>query len=153
STGEKPAATQSPTLSQLQHGLVKALYLVRKFNFHESMVDAFVWMLFHALGFTDKNWLYIAPQLKLYLNYSETAAEARADFAILDVASFFRVAVVEDKSEMNPKGGGEPQMIAELIAAMQANAPKRSVLKLSFTATAAAATSAGSSQPMAIEEE
>jgi hypothetical protein len=58
----------------------------------------------------------------MYGGPSGTAKEAIPDFIVLDVVSFLRMAVVEDKRFNDEMKNSEPQLIAELIALFQANA-------------------------------
>jgi hypothetical protein len=105
----------------MQSPLVKATYLCGKYSDHESIVDSFVHHLLHRLGFND-DWLYAFPQLSLPLRYGATSTTmAKADFAILHILSFYRMAVVEDKRVGNDMVNSEPQLIAEAIAMSQAN--------------------------------
>jgi len=107
--------------AMMQSPLVKATYLCGKYSDHESIVDSFVHHLLHRLGFND-DWLYAFPQLSLPLRYGTTSTTvAKADFAILHVLSFYRMAVVEDKRVGSDTVNSEPQLIAEAIAMSQAN--------------------------------
>lgn len=96
--------------------------MMNKYANNESAVDSFVSLLLSELGF-NHGWLYIFPQLYLPLTFSNTIErEAIPDFTILDVVSFLRMSVIEDKSVDNVLVNSEPQMIAEAIAAYQQNA-------------------------------
>jgi len=69
------------------------------------------------------DWLYVFPQLRLKLVYGDAIVkEAIPDFTVMDVMSFLRMAVVEDKRHDDELKNSEPQLIAELIALFQANA-------------------------------
>ena len=107
--------------------LVKATWLVDKYADHESIVDSFVHLLLDRLGFND-DWLYVFPQMNLPLKYGEIKAKtmAKADFVVMHVLSFFRMAVVEDKRQQDHMVNSEPQLIAEAIALSQANSESKS---------------------------
>ena len=105
----------------LELPLVKATYFLKKYQDQESIVDSFVSLLLEKLGFFD-GWLYAFPQMKVPLLYGDaTLKEATADFTILDVLSFYRMAVIEDKRLQDTIINSEPQLIAEAIALHQAN--------------------------------
>jgi hypothetical protein len=107
---------------QFQHPLAKALFMVLKYNHLESTVDGFVFLLLFYLGYFEE-WLYVFPQYEMVLKYGEDVKnKSKPDFTILDVLSFFRIAVIEDKRELNSdRINSEPQLIAELIALAQKN--------------------------------
>jgi hypothetical protein len=106
----------------LQDSIVKAVYMVQKYKTLESGVDCFVQLLLDRLGFYDE-WLYVFPQLRLKLLYGRvTEKDAIPDFTVMDVVSFLRMTVVEDKNYDSNNVNGEPQLIAELIAMLQTNA-------------------------------
>jgi hypothetical protein len=83
-------------------------------------VDSFVQLLLFYLGYYG-NTLFAFPQLQLPLRFGSQAKEAIADFVILDVFTFFRMAVIEDKSTDRLMVDSEPQLIAEAIASCQQN--------------------------------
>jgi len=119
----KTILTPTPTSNEnkwLKLALVKATYLVGKYADHESIVDSLVQLLLDRIGFNE-DWLYAFPQLNLNLCYGEQKCTAKADFAILHVLSFYRMAVVEDKRKADHVLNSEPQLIAEAIAMSQAN--------------------------------
>lgn len=101
----------------LTHPLSKALYLLNKYVEHESIVDAYVMLLFFYTGYFE-NLLFVFPQLCLTLSYGLTGSEVKSaigDFTILDIMSFFRVSIVEDKSTLKDVDSF-PQLVAEMIA-------------------------------------
>jgi hypothetical protein len=104
----------------LHHPIIKALFLVRKYSNLEAAVDSFVQLLLFYLGYYG-NTLFAFPQLQLPLRFGSQAKEAKADFVILDVFTFLRMAVIEDKSTDRLMVDSEPQMIAEAIASCQQN--------------------------------
>ena len=68
------------------------------------------------------DWLFVFPQLRLKLkNGTATVKDAIPDFTVMDVGSFLRMAVMEDKRFDGLSLDSEPQWIAELIAMAQAN--------------------------------
>jgi hypothetical protein len=104
----------------LELPLVKATYFVKKYQDQESIVDSFMHLLLGMLGFFD-GWTYAFPQMKVSLTYGDATKEATADFTILDVLSFYRMAIIEDKRFQDHVVNSEPQLIAESIALHQAN--------------------------------
>jgi hypothetical protein len=86
----------------------------------ESVVDSFLQLLLYELEFFS-GMLYPFPQLDLPLYFGETKCSAIADFGVMDVISFYRMLIVEDKSRFNEKVNSEPQLLAEAIAAYQKN--------------------------------
>lgn len=104
---------------KLQDPLVKAAYLARKYSDHESIIDCFVMLLLTRVGFFEE-WLFAFPQLRLKLRFGAVEKQAVPDFVIMDVVSFLRMAVVEDKRLRDELLNSEPQLIAELIALFQA---------------------------------
>jgi hypothetical protein len=106
----------------LCHFLPEAVYMVQKYGDHESVVDCFVHLLLNCLGFFS-DWLFVFPQLRLKLKYGGgIVKEATPDFTVMDVVSFLRMAVMEDKRLNDTYLNSEPQLVAELIAMAQANA-------------------------------
>jgi hypothetical protein len=106
----------------LQHPLVKATYFVEKYSNQEAAVDAFMQLLLSHLGYND-DWMFAFPQFDLSLSYGNVAGsfKAKADFTVMDVLSFYRMAVVEDKRLQDRVLNCEPQLVAEAIAEAQAN--------------------------------
>ena len=97
--------------------------MAQKYGDHESVVDCFVHLLLNRLGFFS-DWLFVFPQLrlKLKLKYgAEIVKEATPDFTVMDVVSFLRMAVMEDKRLNDTYLNSEPHLVAELIAMAQAN--------------------------------
>jgi hypothetical protein len=104
----------------MQHPIIKALFLVRKYSNLESGVDAFVQLLLFYLGFFEQM-LFPFPQLKLPLLFGDVEKDAIADFVVLDILSFFRMAVIEDKILDRHHVDSEAQMVGEAIASCQQN--------------------------------
>jgi len=103
--------------------ITKALFLSEKYPSHESMVDSFVLQLLQALGFNN-GMTYTVPQLRLLLKYgidSNDFKESIADFVVLDVLSFHKLFIIEDKSVDNQRLDSTPQLFAEAIAMKMAN--------------------------------
>jgi hypothetical protein len=106
----------------LQNPICKALFAARKYQAHESFVDDFVKHLLDKMGFNEGS-LYAAPQLRISLAYGEAKKVATADVTIIDLLSFARIGVVEDKNfhQMHAQHDSTPQLIAEGIAITQYN--------------------------------
>lgn len=117
---EKDVVAKARADSELEHPIRKAIYLIDKYSSKESIVDSFLQILLYEMGFYS-GMLYAIPQIDLPLVFGSTKCTARADYGILDVASFYRMAVVEDKSKNNNVVNSEPQLLAEAIAAHQLN--------------------------------
>ena len=99
----------------------KCLYLISKYLTNEALVDSLVSLLFHELGFYF-GMLYPVPQHSLPLQYGgEVNATAKADFNIIDVLSFCRMVVAEDKNQASIRVNSFPQLMAESISAVQKN--------------------------------
>ena len=80
----------------LRNSICSIVFMMHKYSHLESPVDSFVFQLLCHLGFND-NWLYISPQLHLKLRSNERSIMSKADFTLMDITSFYRVVVVEDK--------------------------------------------------------
>jgi len=106
--------------SFIQHPIIKALFLIRKYSNLESSADAFVQLLLFYLGYFE-DMLFAFPRLKLPLIFGDDEKDAIADFVILDILSYFRMAVLEDKSSDRDFVDSEAQMIGEAIASCQQN--------------------------------
>ena len=67
------------------------------------------------------------PQLPHRINFGGDYREAIPDFTVLDIFSFYRMAVIEDKSQDSPVKDSttEAQLIAEAIAIHQSNSNKK----------------------------
>jgi len=152
---DKQEVNRSVENPDLQIPLVKASYLVNKYMDQESIVDSFMHLLLENLGFFEA-WLYAFPQMKMPLMYGADKKWASADFTILDVLSFYRLAVVEDKRFQNQVLNSEPQLIAEAIALQQANSKMSKKRKKSISearaADVAAATENSSTMCSEIED-
>ena len=99
----------------------KCLYLISKYLTNEALVDSLVSLLFQELGFYS-GMLYPVPQHSLPLQYGgEVNATAKADFTIIDVLSFCRMVVAEDKNQASFRVNSFPQLMAESISAVQKN--------------------------------
>ena len=105
--------------------LVKTMFMVFKFGNVEAIVDLFVAFLLERIGFYQGR-LFACPQFPHQIHFGTEQRIASPDFTIMDVLSFFRAVVIEDKStdssvaEVNV----EAQLIAEAIAIYQANESK-----------------------------
>jgi hypothetical protein len=94
--------------------------MLLKYASQESMVDNFVAKLLDAIGFNE-GFLFVVPQFSMDLKFDTIRKEAKADFVIQDVLSFYKLFIIEDKSKKNEIVNSEPQMIAEAIANFQMN--------------------------------
>jgi hypothetical protein len=106
----------------LQNPICKALFAARKYVKHESFVDDFVKHLLNEMGFNEGS-LYAAPQMRINLLFGETEKMATADVTVIDLLSYARIGVVEDKNweEMFLKSDSTAQLVAEGIAITQRN--------------------------------
>ena len=101
--------------------LWKALYLAHLHSTNEAIVDSFIHHLLISFGYFDGN-LYAFPQLRLRLEFGDdTSNLAIADFTILDIQSYFRMAIFEEKSIAQENVDSRFQMIAEILAIHFAN--------------------------------
>lgn len=102
---------------------------MNKYRGVESIVDEFVSILLRELMFNEE-WLFVFPQLPLKLIFGEDIIkESIADKIIIDIISFYRMSVFEDKSVKsvdNKENNSEPQLIAESIAVHQQNMKRKS---------------------------
>jgi hypothetical protein len=105
--------------------LIKSVLVVKKYPHIESAVDLMVVFLLNHCGFYG-NRLFAFPQFPFKILFGDKTAEAKPDFTIFDLQSYYRIAVVEDKSQYNPTAdvNVEAQLIAEAIAMAQANTAK-----------------------------
>jgi hypothetical protein len=108
-----------------RHPLVKALFLTWKYPNHESMVDSFMTLLLKELGYFS-GLLFALQQYRLPLIFGENQYEKEsiADFLIMDLVSYYKMAVVEDKSVDEIRTNSLPQLVAESIALSQCNVVK-----------------------------
>lgn len=106
----------------LQHPICKALFAARKYVKHESFIDDFVKHLLDEMGFNEGS-LYAAPQMRINLCFGDTEKTATADITIIDLLSYARIGVVEDKNwkEMMLNYDSTAQLVAEGIAITQRN--------------------------------
>ena len=108
-----------------QHPMSKAIFSVLNEPSQESAVDGFVRRLLAHIGYDD-DWLLVREQHELKLRFGKTLKTSKADFIVKDLLSFFRMAVVEDKS-YNGDIDSFPQLVADLIAVHQANVVQESI--------------------------
>eukprot|EP01038_Epipyxis_sp_PR26KG_P004422 gene4422-6251_t len=96
---------------------------MRYFKIVEAAVDLFTTFLFQRLGFYDEKILFAFPQFPHYIYFSNNESYAATpDFTVMDILSFSRIAVAEDKSEKSSSDKNtEGQLIAEAIAIHQSN--------------------------------
>lgn len=93
-TGLTSAKIRADTL--LQHPICKALWAAKKYSNKKSNRDDFVRHLLHDLGF-NAGMLYAAPQMRLPLMFGSAEKSAITDYMIMDVLSYCRICVFEDK--------------------------------------------------------
>ena len=122
-SNSKPSGdvTENNDVDYMKHPLCKALFIMEKYSHLDSPVDSFVFQLLCHLGFND-NWLYIFPQLPLKLRSNKRNITSKADFTLMDIISFYRAVVVEDKlTDERDSSGAEAQLVAEAVSAQQSN--------------------------------
>lgn len=112
---ERTSAEAIRSSPLLQNPICKALFAARKYVEHESFVDDFVKHLLNEMGFNDGS-LYAAPQMRINLFFGETEKMATADVTVIDLLSYARIGVVEDKNR-----DSTAQLVAEGIAITQRN--------------------------------
>lgn len=125
-SNSKPSGdvTENNCFDRMKHPLCKALFIMGKYSHLESPVDSFVFQLLCHLGFND-NWLYIFPQLPLKLRSNKRSIPSKPDFTLMDIISFYRAVVVEDKkTDERDLCGAEAQLVAEAVCAQQSNVVK-----------------------------
>jgi hypothetical protein len=125
-SNSKPSGdvTENNNVEHMKHPLCKALFIMDKYSHLESPVDSFVFQLLCHLGFND-NWLYIFPQLPLKLRSNRHSIISKADFTLMDIISFYRAVVVEDKKiDERDLSSAEAQLVAEAVSAQQSNVVK-----------------------------
>lgn len=122
STGWTSACIREDVL--LQHPICKALWAAKKYSNKESYVDDFVKHLLHELGF-NAGMLYAAPQMSLPLVFGSVERSATADCTIMDVLSYCRICVFEDKRwaamMLGTAVDSTGQVVAEGISVAQHN--------------------------------
>lgn len=120
------STSSSPILpSYYSHPIFKAVYILKKYKHLECTVNMFVVQLLTYLNYFS-DWLYVLSEFNLPLLYGDgtdkkVESDAKADFTIMDIISFFRMCIIEDKSVENEMCDSRGQMIAECIAAHQQN--------------------------------
>jgi hypothetical protein len=100
--------------------ILKSIFLIQKYSNNEPIVDNFLVHLFKEIGFYD-GMIYAVPQFKLDLNFGTTVCTAKPDFLLMDILSYCRVAVFEEKNKDQQNYDSEPQMVAQAIASFQLN--------------------------------
>lgn len=102
--------------------VIKSACMLAKYGSNEAAVDIFIVFLLQKIGFYS-NRLFAFPQMRHTITFGDVKKEAIPDFTIIDVLSYFRIAVIEDKSEdsNDPESKTEAQLVAEAIAIFQAN--------------------------------
>ena len=100
--------------------IVKFLYLIEKYPKLEAAVDSFVLRVLIALGYED-GMMVAVPQFRLKLPWGVTVKESIADFTIMDVLSFLKIFIVEDKNLSVMRMDSTPQMFGEAVAVNATN--------------------------------
>ncbi|CAF4876023.1 unnamed protein product, partial [Rotaria sp. Silwood2] len=105
--------------------LAKHMYLNSSscFGNTEASVDDMVIVLFNALGFNDGNLITVSRN-RLNFQMSKKTVCADADLTVFNLKTMIRLALVEDKRLDKALGideSGEPQLIAEAVAAAMYN--------------------------------
>ncbi|CAF1657625.1 unnamed protein product [Rotaria magnacalcarata] len=105
--------------------LAKHLYLttIRCFGNMEASIDDMVIVLFNALGFNDGDLITVSRN-RLKFQMSKKPVCADADLTVFNLKTMIRLALVEDKkvdATMGIDESGEPQLVAEAIAAAMYN--------------------------------
>jgi hypothetical protein len=105
--------------------LAKHLYRTTSscFGNMEVSIDDMVMVLFDALGFNDEDLITVSRN-KLNFQMSNKIVCADADLTVFNLKSLIRLAVVEDKridKTLGMDSSGEPQLIAEAVAAVMYN--------------------------------
>lgn len=103
----------------------KALFVMAKYPGVESAVDLMIVFLLQLCGFYNEQ-LFAFPQFPFKIHFGDITADAKPDFTIFDLKTFYRIAVIEDKSDVNIASDSnvEAQLMAEAIAMTQANRVK-----------------------------
>lgn len=111
------------------HSLAKALFLMQKYVSCEALVDFFIVQLFSALGYND-GMLSTVPQFKMNLHFGGgNDRESIPDFLIMDILSYLKMVIVEDKNWNLMKFNSFPQLFAEIIAMFATNEVKEQETK------------------------
>jgi len=109
--------------------IAKLLYLTlfTDNNQYECVVDDMMAALLHHMGFNDGSLVVLTKSQLSFIMSNSDQTEATADVTIVDVTTWYRLAVWEDKSwkvsnqVMSIPDVHEPQLVAEAIAAAQYN--------------------------------
>lgn len=105
--------------------LEKALLVMQKYPEVEAAVDLMITFLLELCGFYKKR-LFAFPQFPFKIQFGDVTADAKPDFTIFDLRTYYRIAVIEDKCELSESLNldVEAQLMAEAIAMAQANRAK-----------------------------
>ena len=126
---DQDASQNEDMMSLLDDVLIKAVFMISKYAEIESPVDLFMVLLLYELGYYDER-LFAFPQFPMDLRFGDTSKQAIPDITVMDVLSFMRMIVVEDKKSNAMRYlNSEPQLIAELIAMHQRNNWEKNVSK------------------------
>jgi len=105
--------------------LAKHLYLNTRNSFGntEGSSDDMIFVIFDALGFNDED-LIIVSRNRLDFKMSNKIVSADADLTVFNLKDYIRLVLVEDKRYdpiLSMDEAGEPQLIAEAVAAAMYN--------------------------------
>lgn len=106
-----------------EDSLAKVILMVGKYRTVEALVDLFVCFLLLRLGYY-KGRLFAFPQFPHSIHFGTETCDAVPDFTIMDIRSFYRAFIFEEKSDAStrPDSSVEAQVIAEAIAVFQSSA-------------------------------
>ena len=71
-----------------RNNVVKALFMVEKYNFVEAAVDLLIIFLFQKIGFYDDR-MFAFPQLPHKISFGSVQKDAIPDFTIVDIYYHF----------------------------------------------------------------
>ncbi len=128
--------------TQFHSPIWKAIFLLKRFTNHESIVDIFVYILLEKMGFCS-GLIFPFPQLRMDLHFGNEKREASPDFTVMDLVRNFYMSVVEDKSEEHATTDSLAQLVAEAIAMWSANNKSHGIASASTGSVADSTKSAG----------
>jgi len=115
------------------HPIVKKLFLLHKYYTSEAIVDSFVYLLLYLLKY-ESEMRSVVPQFKMKLHFGGVEGnndkESIPDFLIMDILSYFKMVIIEDKSYKDDKVDSFPQLFGEILAMIATNKAKAEKLKL-----------------------
>lgn len=112
--------SDNPEADLFKMSMVKFLYMIEKYPNLEAVVDSFVLRLLIALGY-EEDMLVAVQQFRLKLPWGVTEKESIADFTIMDVLSFLKIFIIEDKNLDSVRLDSTPQVFGEAVAVNATN--------------------------------